>query len=149
MCGFWVRVHVLHATTNQPDSCTCMHLDDLSHIDPCVAGAFYMRLVGRPLEVYQYLEPLYNDYRKVYHNHCYPHQLEPWKCSVHCSFDPHSTEQHVGRTDNILRLQPSAFPLTYACVLCRYECSYQMGALPSLTWMKWWMICWERTTCLT
>ncbi len=29
------------------------------------AGAFYMRLVGRPLEVYQYLEPLYNDYRKV------------------------------------------------------------------------------------
>ena len=31
---------------------------------PC-AGAFYLRLVGRPLEVYQYLEPLYNDYRKV------------------------------------------------------------------------------------
>jgi hypothetical protein len=30
-----------------------------------LAGAFYMRLVGRPLEVYQYLEPLYNDYRKV------------------------------------------------------------------------------------
>ncbi|KAF5841593.1 PRP38 family-domain-containing protein [Dunaliella salina] len=28
-------------------------------------GAFYMRLVGRPLEVYQYLEPLYNDYRKI------------------------------------------------------------------------------------
>ncbi|CAL5221078.1 g3204 [Coccomyxa viridis] len=30
-----------------------------------VLGAFYLRLVGRPLEVYQYLEPLYNDYRKV------------------------------------------------------------------------------------
>ena len=29
------------------------------------SGAFYLRLVGRPLEVYQYLEPLYNDYRKV------------------------------------------------------------------------------------
>ncbi len=29
------------------------------------AGAFYLRLVGRPKEVYQYLEPLYNDYRKV------------------------------------------------------------------------------------
>ena len=29
------------------------------------AGAFYLRLVGKPLEVYQYLEPLYNDYRKV------------------------------------------------------------------------------------
>lgn len=31
---------------------------------PC-SGAFCLRLVGRPLEVYQYLEPLYNDYRKV------------------------------------------------------------------------------------
>ncbi|KAG2445815.1 hypothetical protein HXX76_000419 [Chlamydomonas incerta] len=30
-----------------------------------ILGAFYMRLVGKPLEVYQYLEPLYNDYRKV------------------------------------------------------------------------------------
>lgn len=29
------------------------------------AGAFYLRLVGKPLEVYQYLEPLYNDYRRV------------------------------------------------------------------------------------
>ena len=28
-------------------------------------GAFYMRLTGRPAEVYQYLEPLYNDYRKL------------------------------------------------------------------------------------
>ena len=28
-------------------------------------GAFYMRLTGRPVEVYQYLEPLYNDYRKL------------------------------------------------------------------------------------
>eukprot|EP01029_Cantina_marsupialis_P019621 TRINITY_DN45637_c0_g1_i1.p1 TRINITY_DN45637_c0_g1~~TRINITY_DN45637_c0_g1_i1.p1 ORF type:complete len:300 (+),score=91.18 TRINITY_DN45637_c0_g1_i1:86-985(+) len=28
-------------------------------------GAFYMRLVGRPMDVYQYLEPLLNDYRKV------------------------------------------------------------------------------------
>ena len=30
-----------------------------------VLGAFYMRLTGRPVEVYQYLEPLYNDYRKI------------------------------------------------------------------------------------
>ena len=29
------------------------------------AGAFYLRLVGKPLEVYQYLEPLYNDYRRI------------------------------------------------------------------------------------
>ena len=28
-------------------------------------GAYYMRLTGRPAEVYQYLEPLYNDYRKL------------------------------------------------------------------------------------
>ncbi|KAK9814676.1 hypothetical protein WJX72_009599 [[Myrmecia] bisecta] len=30
-----------------------------------VLGAFYLRLVGRPKEVYDYLEPLYNDYRKL------------------------------------------------------------------------------------
>ena len=28
-------------------------------------GAFYLRLTGKPAEVYQYLEPLYNDYRKL------------------------------------------------------------------------------------
>eukprot|EP01036_Dinobryon_divergens_P034823 gene34823-45049_t len=28
-------------------------------------GAFYLRLVGKPDDVYQYLEPLYNDYRKI------------------------------------------------------------------------------------
>ncbi len=28
-------------------------------------GAFYMRLTGKPVETYQYLEPLLNDYRKV------------------------------------------------------------------------------------
>ena len=28
-------------------------------------GAFYLRLVGKPTDVYQYLEPLLNDYRKV------------------------------------------------------------------------------------
>jgi len=28
-------------------------------------GAFYMRLVGTSLECYKYLEPLYNDYRKL------------------------------------------------------------------------------------
>ena len=27
-------------------------------------GAFYLRLVGKPLDVYQYLEPLFNDYRR-------------------------------------------------------------------------------------
>lgn len=28
-------------------------------------GAFYLRLVGSPVEIYQYLEPLYYDYRKL------------------------------------------------------------------------------------
>ena len=28
-------------------------------------GAFYMRLVGTAVECYRYLEPLYNDYRKI------------------------------------------------------------------------------------
>lgn len=28
-------------------------------------GAFYMRLVGTSVEIYKYLEPLYNDYRKI------------------------------------------------------------------------------------
>lgn len=30
-----------------------------------VLGAFYLRLVGTPVDIYQYLEPLYNDYRKI------------------------------------------------------------------------------------
>eukprot|EP01006_Ploeotia_vitrea_P030248 TRINITY_DN62714_c0_g1_i1.p1 TRINITY_DN62714_c0_g1~~TRINITY_DN62714_c0_g1_i1.p1 ORF type:complete len:194 (+),score=21.21 TRINITY_DN62714_c0_g1_i1:64-645(+) len=30
-----------------------------------VLGAVYLRLVGRPLDVFQYLEPLLNDYRKI------------------------------------------------------------------------------------
>ena len=28
-------------------------------------GAFHLRLVGKGPEIYQYLEPLYNDYRKI------------------------------------------------------------------------------------
>jgi pre-mRNA-splicing factor 38A len=28
-------------------------------------GAFYLRLVGNAKEIYQYLEPLLNDYRKL------------------------------------------------------------------------------------
>ena len=30
-----------------------------------VLGAFYMRLTGTDIDVYRYLEPLYNDYRKL------------------------------------------------------------------------------------
>ena len=38
---------------------------------PALAGAFYLRLVGRPLDVYNYLEPLLSDFRKVpLHNIC-------------------------------------------------------------------------------
>lgn len=32
-----------------------------------VLGAFYLRLVGRPVDIYKYLELLYNDYRKLRH----------------------------------------------------------------------------------
>jgi len=30
-----------------------------------ILGAFYLRLTGRPAEIYEKLEPLYNDYRKI------------------------------------------------------------------------------------
>lgn len=30
-----------------------------------VLGAFYLRLTGSDIDVYRYLEPLYNDYRKL------------------------------------------------------------------------------------
>lgn len=30
-----------------------------------ILGAFYLRLTGSVTDVYQYLEPLYNDYRKL------------------------------------------------------------------------------------
>lgn len=32
-----------------------------------VLGAFYLRLTGTDIDVYRYLEPLYNDYRKLRH----------------------------------------------------------------------------------
>jgi len=32
-----------------------------------ILGAFYLRLVGRPVDIYKYLELLYSDYRKVRH----------------------------------------------------------------------------------
>eukprot|EP00299_Pterocystis_sp_00344_P011452 c5349_g1_i3.p1 GENE.c5349_g1_i3~~c5349_g1_i3.p1 ORF type:complete len:394 (+),score=48.61 c5349_g1_i3:35-1216(+) len=28
-------------------------------------GAYYLRLIGRPVDIYQYLEPLFNDFRKI------------------------------------------------------------------------------------
>ena len=28
-------------------------------------GAFYLRLTGKPVDIYTHLEPLYNDYRKI------------------------------------------------------------------------------------
>ncbi|KAK1318514.1 hypothetical protein QJS10_CPB04g00908 [Acorus calamus] len=37
--------------------------DDYKYVR--VLGAFYMRLTGTVTDVYQYLEPLYNDYRKI------------------------------------------------------------------------------------
>eukprot|EP01101_Sappina_pedata_P000722 TRINITY_DN10914_c0_g1_i1.p1 TRINITY_DN10914_c0_g1~~TRINITY_DN10914_c0_g1_i1.p1 ORF type:complete len:347 (-),score=95.79 TRINITY_DN10914_c0_g1_i1:78-1118(-) len=37
--------------------------DDFPYVR--LLGAFYLRLVGKPIDIYQYLEPLYNDYRPV------------------------------------------------------------------------------------
>lgn len=37
--------------------------DDYKYVR--VLGAFYLRLTGKPVEIYQYLEPLLNDYRKI------------------------------------------------------------------------------------
>merc|ERR1719478_1152385 len=30
-----------------------------------ILGAFYFRLIGKALDIYNYLEPLYQDYRKI------------------------------------------------------------------------------------
>lgn len=59
-------VHV-RTLTDAPASSPALRFPGCSWGSPVHwrAGAFYMRLVGKPLEVYQYLEPLYNDYRKV------------------------------------------------------------------------------------
>lgn len=48
-------------------------VDGLLFFFPCVCmcryvrilGAFYLRLTGIDVDVYRYLEPLYNDYRKL------------------------------------------------------------------------------------
>ena len=32
-----------------------------------ILGAFYLRLVGKPVDIYKYLELLYNDFRKIRH----------------------------------------------------------------------------------
>ncbi|KAJ4906694.1 Pre-mRNA-splicing factor 38 [Raphanus sativus] len=37
--------------------------DDYKYVR--ILGAFYLRLTGSDVDVYRYLEPLYNDYRKV------------------------------------------------------------------------------------
>jgi pre-mRNA-splicing factor 38A len=37
--------------------------DDFKYVR--ALGCFYMRLVGRSEDIYKYLEPLYNDYRKI------------------------------------------------------------------------------------
>ena len=34
-------------------------------------GAYYLRLTGTAMDCYNYLEPLYNDYRKVAHANTY------------------------------------------------------------------------------
>lgn len=44
----------------------CLSPTPPCHCPPCLpAGAYYLRLVGRAYDVYTYLEPLYNDFRRV------------------------------------------------------------------------------------
>ena len=74
--GWWVlrwhgrhrQAHVLLGCCADVSMLWCRLLSHHHCPDLCLArraGAFYMRLVGRSQDVYQYLEPLYNDYRKV------------------------------------------------------------------------------------
>ena len=74
--GWWVlrwhgrhrRAHVLLGCCADVSMLWCRLLSYHHCPDLCLArraGAFYMRLVGRSQDVYQYLEPLYNDYSKV------------------------------------------------------------------------------------
>lgn len=44
--------------------CVALHHVSSPQYARCL-GAVYLRLIGRPREVYEYLEPLYNDYRKL------------------------------------------------------------------------------------
>lgn len=60
----YMIVHVHRCVRRGTPGCAVQHVS--SACNGCyAAGAFYMRLVGRPVEVYNYLEPLYNDYRKL------------------------------------------------------------------------------------
>lgn len=52
-----VRVVWTHALTH------CTAVDCSRYLT--VLGAVYLRLVGKPLDVYTMLEPMYSDYRKL------------------------------------------------------------------------------------
>lgn len=47
-----------------PPSSAPLPLPQHTHT-PTHTGAYYLRLVGRAYDVYTYLEPLYNDFRRV------------------------------------------------------------------------------------
>lgn len=51
-------------------------------------GAFYLRLTGTDIDVYRYLEPLYNDYRKVRQK--LPDGGNFCVCCIHSSFKTES-----------------------------------------------------------
>lgn len=42
---------------------TCVNVSVCRYVT--VLGAVYLRLVGKPVDVYSLLEPLYSDYRKI------------------------------------------------------------------------------------
>merc|ERR1712232_762961 len=57
---------VLKMLRIQPDNAVIIELiRNESYKYVRILGAFYMRLIGKSSEVYRYLDPLYNDYRKT------------------------------------------------------------------------------------
>lgn len=57
-----------HPLLHSPGRCSVPLLTFGFHPVPfpaCCPGAYYLRLVGKAYDVYTYLEPLYNDFRRI------------------------------------------------------------------------------------
>ena len=58
-----VKTYLLKVFCFRGSSCTCIFYSQYRYVR--ALGAMYMRLVGTSMDCYNYLEPLYNDYRKI------------------------------------------------------------------------------------
>ena len=63
-----------------------------------ILGAFYLRLTGTDVDVYRYLEPLYNDYRKL--------------------------RRKLPEGRKILNIPLESAMITFSLILSAYICSY-------------------------